>query len=112
MKITGSEHIQADNILLRPIAEQDAGLIVAASVSDVPDWTFVPRNLEEEGARAWIRKGVAARESGQAVRFVIETEGRPGPSVYSIRTPMFAASSRPSISCFRNSAIVAWQPPA
>lgn len=74
MKLTGSERIQADGFLLRPIAENDADLIVAASVSDVPNWTFIPRDLDDEGARAWIRRGFSARENGQAVRFVIELE--------------------------------------
>ncbi len=74
MKLTGSEHIPADRFLLRPIAENDASLIVAASVTDVPDWTFIPRDLDEEGARAWIRRGLLARERGQAIRFVIGLE--------------------------------------
>lgn len=58
------------------MAEADAGLIVTASRSDVPDWTYIPRNMDEEGAREWIRRGLQAREAGQAVRFVIELEGR------------------------------------
>jgi RimJ/RimL family protein N-acetyltransferase len=81
MKITGSEHIQAEGILLRPIAEKDADLIVAASDSDVPNWTFIPRDLDQESARAWIRKGSPARENGLAVRFVIEVEGQPAGTV-------------------------------
>jgi RimJ/RimL family protein N-acetyltransferase len=76
MKITGSEHIHGGGLLLRLIADEDAGLIAAASLSDVPDWTFVPRNLDEARARAWIRGGFSATENGQAVRFVIEFEGR------------------------------------
>ena len=73
MKITGSEDLQGDGFFLRPIAESDAELIVAASVSDIPDWTFIPRTLGQGGAEAWIRRGLHARESGRAIRFVIET---------------------------------------
>jgi RimJ/RimL family protein N-acetyltransferase len=76
MNIAGSEKIQEGGLQLRPIAEADAGLIVAASVSDVPDWTYVPRSLDEGAAREWIRRGVQARETGQAVRFVIELENQ------------------------------------
>lgn len=76
MKITGSESIQGDGLRLRPIAEEDAGLVAAASVGDVPDWTFVPRNLDEGAAREWIRRGVGARDKGRAVRLVIEVEGK------------------------------------
>jgi RimJ/RimL family protein N-acetyltransferase len=54
--------------------EADAHVITAASVSDIPDWTFIPRELAEEDARAWIRKGLVAKENGQAIRFVIEVE--------------------------------------
>jgi ribosomal-protein-alanine N-acetyltransferase len=72
MNIDVSEQLQGDGFILRPITEKDSGLIVAASLSDVPDWTFIPRNLDRESARAWIRKGFSARENGQAVRFVIE----------------------------------------
>jgi RimJ/RimL family protein N-acetyltransferase len=68
--------LRGDGFLLRPIAEQDAELIVAASASDVPDWTFIPRNLGEDEARAWIRRGFAAIESGQAMRFVIQVGDR------------------------------------
>jgi RimJ/RimL family protein N-acetyltransferase len=74
LNLTGSELIQAEGFLLRPIAESDAHLIAAASVSDVPDWTFIPRDLDEESARAWIQRGLPAVENGQAIRFVIELE--------------------------------------
>lgn len=73
MKITGSEQLQGDGLLLRPIAEDDARLIVDASRSDVPDWTFIPRDLDEDGAKAWIRRGLDGRRTGRAIRFVIET---------------------------------------
>ena len=76
MKITGFEHIQGNGFLLRPITEKDAELMVAASISDVPDWTFIPRDLDQAAARAWIRRGSPARENGQAVRFVIQLEDR------------------------------------
>lgn len=76
MNIAGTEKIEEGGLRLRPIAEADARLIVAASVSDVPDWTYVPRGLDEGGAREWIRRGVQAREAGQAVRFVIELESQ------------------------------------
>jgi len=55
--------------------EDDFALIVEASRSDVPDWTFIPRDVDAEAARAWIAKGVEARESGRAIRFVIEVDG-------------------------------------
>lgn len=76
MDIVGTEKIRESGLELRPIAEADAGLIVAASVSDVPDWTYIPRRLDEAGARDWIRRGVQARETGQAVRFVMELENQ------------------------------------
>jgi RimJ/RimL family protein N-acetyltransferase len=73
MKITGSEQLHGEGFLLRPIMESDARLIVAASQSDVPDWTFIPRNLDEDEAEAWIRRGLGARETGRATRLVIDT---------------------------------------
>jgi RimJ/RimL family protein N-acetyltransferase len=73
MKITGSEELQGDGFFLRPIAENDADLVVAAGQSDVPDWTFIPRNLDRGEAQAWIRRGLDARASGRAIRFVIVT---------------------------------------
>jgi RimJ/RimL family protein N-acetyltransferase len=76
MKIADVGQLWGDGFLLRPIVEEDAELIAAASVSDVPDWTFIPRNLGKDEARAWIRRGLAARENGQAVRFVIQVEDR------------------------------------
>jgi ribosomal-protein-alanine N-acetyltransferase len=72
MNIDPSERPRGDGFQLRPIAEGDAQLIAAASLCDIPDWTFIPRDLDQEGARAWIRRGAAAREQGRAVRFVIE----------------------------------------
>lgn len=59
--------------MLRPIMEKDAQLMVAASQSDVPDWTFIPRNLDQGQSRTWIRRGLRARETGRAIRFVIDT---------------------------------------
>jgi RimJ/RimL family protein N-acetyltransferase len=76
LHIDGTEQLRGDGFVLRPISEGDAGLIRGASTTDVPDWTFIPRDLDEEGARAWIRKGISARDSGRAVRFVIITEGQ------------------------------------
>jgi RimJ/RimL family protein N-acetyltransferase len=76
MKITGSERIEGDGLLLRPMTVEDAGLIAAASVTDIPDWTFIPRDLDHEAARAWIQKGFRARDDGIAVRFVIQVGGR------------------------------------
>ncbi len=72
MKISGSENIQGDGFSLRPITEEDAELIVAASHSDIPDWTYIPRNLNQAAAQAWIRRGIPARENGRAVRFAIQ----------------------------------------
>jgi RimJ/RimL family protein N-acetyltransferase len=74
MKITDFEHIQGNGFSLRPITEEDAKLMVAASISDVPDWTFIPRDLDQAAAQAWIRRGSPARENGQALRFVIQWE--------------------------------------
>jgi len=50
MKITGSEDIRGNGFALRPIAEDDTELIMAVSVSDVPDWTYIPRNLDQLAA--------------------------------------------------------------
>jgi RimJ/RimL family protein N-acetyltransferase len=74
MKVDDSEQLQGKGFLLRAITEKDAELIVAASVTDIPDWTFIPRGLDQTAARAWIRRGLPARENGQAVRFVIQVE--------------------------------------
>jgi ribosomal-protein-alanine N-acetyltransferase len=76
VEITGAESIQGDGLRLRPIAEADAPLMMAASVGDVPDWTFIPRDMDEKRAREWIRRGFLARERGRAVRFVIEYESQ------------------------------------
>jgi hypothetical protein len=76
MNITGAGQLQGDGFLLRPIVEDDAEVIASASLSDVPDWTFIPRDLGEDQSRAWIRRGLPARESGMAVRFVIQVDGR------------------------------------
>jgi RimJ/RimL family protein N-acetyltransferase len=73
MRITGSEQLNGDGFVLRPIAESDAQMIVNAGESDVPDWTFIPRDLDEDEAKAWIRRGLGARETGRAIRFVIDT---------------------------------------
>lgn len=68
--------LDGEGFRLRVLAEEDAELLVAASRSDVPDWTFIPRDLGEDDARAWIRRRVSARERGDAIRFVIEHEGK------------------------------------
>ena len=73
MKITGSERLDGDGFLLRPIEESDAQVIIDASESDVPDWTFIPRDLDEDEAEAWIRRGLDVRAPGRAIRFVIDT---------------------------------------
>jgi RimJ/RimL family protein N-acetyltransferase len=73
MEISGSEQLHGEGLLLRPIMESDAKLMVAASQSDIPDWTFIPRDLDQGQARAWIRRGLGARETGRAIRFVIDT---------------------------------------
>lgn len=79
MKISGSEELQGESLSLRPIMESDAQLMVDASQSDVPDWTFIPRDLDQDGAQAWIRRGLKAGETGRAIRFVIDTpEGGAG----------------------------------
>lgn len=76
MNITDVREIQGDGFLLRPIAAEDEAVIATASLSDVPDWTFIPRNLTENDARTWIQRGFTARENGQAIRFVIEVAGQ------------------------------------
>jgi RimJ/RimL family protein N-acetyltransferase len=73
MKINGSEQLGEDGFLLRPIVESDAQLIVSASRSDIPKWTFIPRDLAASEAEAWIRRGLDVRETGRAIRFVIDT---------------------------------------
>jgi RimJ/RimL family protein N-acetyltransferase len=73
MKISGSGQVQGEGLLLRPISEADAQLMVAASRSDIPDWTFIPRELDQGQARKWIRRGLGARQTGRAIRFVIDT---------------------------------------
>lgn len=51
MNIDDTGQLLGEGFLLRPIVEEDAELIAAASVGDVPDWTFIPRDLEvEEGS--------------------------------------------------------------
>lgn len=72
MELTGIKQIQGNGFTLRPINEEDAGLIAAASVTDIPDWTYIPRDLDNAAARAWIQRGLPARESGKAMRFVIQ----------------------------------------
>lgn len=74
MEIKTSERLQGDGFHLRLIEEEDAEVIVLASQSDVTEWTYIPRNLDAEGAQAWIRKGIRAREKGRAARFVIDQE--------------------------------------
>lgn len=64
--------LSGDGFLLRPLAEEDFELIAVASKTDIPDWTFVPRNLDEAAARAWVEKRIAA---GGAIRLVIEVDG-------------------------------------
>ena len=76
MMITGSERIQGNGFLLRPIIEEDTELMMAASVSDVPDWTYIPRNLDVAAARNWIQRGFRARQTGLATRFVIQLNDR------------------------------------
>jgi len=73
MRIRSSEQMRGEGFLLRPIAESDAQLMVDSSKTDIPDWTFIPRDLDKGEAEAWIRRGLAARETGRAIRFVIET---------------------------------------
>jgi len=76
MNIFQIENIQDGVVRLRPMVEGDADLIMTASFSDIPDWTFIPRSLDEEASRDWIRRGVKVRDTGLAIRFVIEIEGQ------------------------------------
>jgi RimJ/RimL family protein N-acetyltransferase len=79
MNIEGYEKLAGDGFVLRPITEDDARLMVAASTSDIPDWTFIPRDLDQDAARAWIRRGLNSKESGRAIRFAIKVpEGLAG----------------------------------
>lgn len=73
MKITGFEQLKGVGFVLRPIAERGVQLMQAASHSDVPDWTFIPRDLNSGEALAWIRRGLGAREAGRAIRYIIDT---------------------------------------
>lgn len=61
--------------MLRPLADHDFGMIAAASRSDVPDWTFVPRDLSDQDAKVWVEKRVAASAAGGPIRLVIEVNG-------------------------------------
>jgi hypothetical protein len=45
MNIQGTEMLRGEGFVLRPITEEDAQRMVAASASDIPDWTFIPRDL-------------------------------------------------------------------
>lgn len=81
MESASVEPLAGEAFTLRVLVEEDADLIVAASRTDVPDWTYIPRDLDGEGARAWIRRSVEARERGQAIRFVIEADGLPAGTV-------------------------------
>lgn len=71
MKINSSERIQGQGFHLRLLAEEDAEVIMRASQSDVPEWTYIPRDLDLESARRWIRERIEGRQVGRAVRFVI-----------------------------------------
>jgi RimJ/RimL family protein N-acetyltransferase len=77
MEIPDIVRIQQGQLLLRPIAEADTALIAAASLTDVPDWTYIPRDLSEQAARNWIRQRLPARQAGRAIRFVIEQDSEP-----------------------------------
>ncbi|MCC6903636.1 MAG: GNAT family N-acetyltransferase [Polyangiaceae bacterium] len=61
--------------MLRPLAPNDFGMIATASKSDVPDWTFVPRDLSEVDAKVWVERRAAASAAGGPIRLVIEVNG-------------------------------------
>ena len=44
---------------------EDADVIVVASRSDISEWTYIPREMDEQAARAWIRKGLPAKAKGK-----------------------------------------------
>jgi ribosomal-protein-alanine N-acetyltransferase len=74
-----TEPVRGDGLLLRPIDVSDADIIMEAGTTDVPDWTFIPRDLALEDARRWVHRSVEARRNGRAIRFVVETDlGRAG----------------------------------
>ena len=67
--------LAGDGFVLRPLRESDFPLFVAASQSDVPDWPFVPRDLDEASARPWVAERAAASAAGGPIRLVIEVGG-------------------------------------
>jgi RimJ/RimL family protein N-acetyltransferase len=81
MEAATAAEVRGDGFSLHPMVADDFGLIVQASGTDIPDWTFIPRDADESSARAWISKGIAARESGRAIRFVIRVDGAPAGTV-------------------------------
>jgi RimJ/RimL family protein N-acetyltransferase len=64
--------IVGPGVRLRPLDASDAALIATASRTDIPDWTFIPRDLDDTAARDWIERGMAARRAGRGIRFAIE----------------------------------------
>lgn len=71
MEIKDSALLQGDGYHLRLLETGDAKVILRASQTDVPDWTYIPRDLDLDGAAAWIHMGVERRPEGRAVRFAI-----------------------------------------
>lgn len=69
------DQLIGDGFVLRPIAPDDAPLLVEASATDIPEWTYLRRNLSVESATSLIERGEPARMAGFAVRFVIDVDG-------------------------------------
>lgn len=68
--------VDAGTFVLRPLSTDDTALVVAAGRTDVPDWTFLGRDVDDDEARSWLERDLAGVADGTAVRFAIEVEGR------------------------------------
>lgn len=76
MRTDRLDPVLAGGFVLRPLTVDDTALIRAAGSTDVPDWTFLPRDVDEAAARAWLERDLADRDDGTGVRFAIEVDGR------------------------------------
>lgn len=61
--------------LLRPIEARDAGLLAEASRTDIPEWTYLRRDLDTKTATAIIERSEQVRAARLAIRFLIEVDG-------------------------------------
>ncbi len=74
MEAASVDRLAGEGFVLRPITHRDTGLLVEASRTDIPDWTYLPRDLQPEDASTMIERTEAVRQSGLAIRFVIDVE--------------------------------------